>query len=65
MGTKRDMKRRKTLARIDDDRRRRNVATARSIIYEKHYAVDSQAVENILKEQSLVPTTVSTENLFL
>jgi hypothetical protein len=33
--------------------------TAREIIYEKDYAVDSQAVENLLKEESLVPTIVS------
>ena len=47
-----------TLARVDDLSHRNRVASAREIIYEKKYAVDSKAVENILQVDSLVPTTV-------
>jgi hypothetical protein len=54
-----DRKQRKTLARVDDDARRRSIRTARDIIYQQHYAVDSEHVEAVLKEQSLVPTIVS------
>jgi hypothetical protein len=43
---------------MDDARRRSTVASARELIYEKNYAVDSQAVEKLLKAQSLVPTSV-------
>ena len=55
-----DMKQRKTLARVDDETRRHKIDTAREIIYKKNYAVDSKAVQTILREQSLVPTSVST-----
>jgi hypothetical protein len=54
-----DMTRRISLARIDDIGRRSKVSTARKLIYEKDYAVDSAAVERLLKPQSLVPTSVS------
>ncbi|KIM78572.1 hypothetical protein PILCRDRAFT_11038 [Piloderma croceum F 1598] len=56
LGMVQDMKQRKTLARFDDENRRRKVDIAREIIYEKNYAVNSPAVEVILKEQSLVLT---------
>jgi hypothetical protein len=59
MGMVRDMRQRVTLARIDDDVTRHKVKTARDIIYKKYYAVDSAAVEAILKEESLVPSSVS------
>jgi hypothetical protein len=59
MGKVRDMKQRKTLARIDDETRRGKVDLARDIIYNRHYVVNSTAVENILKAQSWVPTDVS------
>jgi hypothetical protein len=59
MGMKRDMQQRKTLARVDDEGRRHKVEIARDIIYEKNYAVDSDAVNALLKDQSLVPTFVS------
>jgi hypothetical protein len=58
MGMHRDMMQRETLARVDDLSRRNRVASAREIIYEKQYAVDSKPVENILKVDSLVPTDV-------
>lgn len=53
------MKQRQTLARVDDESRRSLVSKARDIIYRKNYAVDTDAVEKILKSQSLVPTLVS------
>ena len=56
-----DMKQRKTLSRIDDRRRQNKIINARSIIYDKQFAVDSEAVEKILKEESLVPTLVRME----
>jgi hypothetical protein len=59
MGMPLDMKQRETLARVDDEARRRKVGIARDIIYKKNYAVDSDAVEAILKEESLVPNKVS------
>jgi len=59
MGTKRDMRQRKTLAQVDDQARRRKIESARNIIYKKNYAVDSNPVEALLKDQSLVPTFVS------
>ncbi len=58
MGMTQDMKERKTLARVDDDSRRRKVEIAREIIYEKNYAVDNNNVEAILSPESLVPTAV-------
>jgi hypothetical protein len=53
-----DMKQRWTLARIDDESRRRLIERAREIIYKKNYAVDTDSVEAILKGESLVPTLV-------
>jgi hypothetical protein len=61
MGMLRDMKQRDTLARVDDEDRRRKVAIAREIIYEKNYAVNNDNVEALLREQSLVPTSVSAQ----
>jgi len=58
MGMRQDMTQRETLIRVDDLSRRNRVASAREIIYEKKYAVDSTAVENILRVDSLVPTAV-------
>jgi hypothetical protein len=58
MGKHRDMTQRKTLARVDDLNRRNRV-------YEKNYAVDSKAVENILQVDSLVPTAVRDRSLLL
>jgi hypothetical protein len=55
---KQDMQQRETLARIDDERRRNTVATARDIVYNKNYAVNSKTLQPLLTEQSLVPTSV-------
>jgi hypothetical protein len=54
----RDVQQRTTLLRSGEDRDRL-VTTARKIIYDKNYAIDSTAVENILKPCSWVPTCVS------
>jgi hypothetical protein len=56
---KQDMQQRKALARIDDYRRRSTVSTARDIVYDKNYAVNSKVLDPLLTEQSLVPTIVS------
>jgi hypothetical protein len=58
LGTKRDIARRVTRARVDDQSRRGKVVAARRLIYQKNYPINSLAVENLLKEQSLVPTDV-------
>jgi len=64
MGKHRDMAQRETLARVDDLSRRNRVASAREVIYEKNYAVDSKAMEDLLKVDSLVPTAVCDVLLF-
>src|ERR1700709_2669254 len=60
MGRPRDRQQRETLAR-NDEQRGIMVSSARSLIYEKDFAVGSAAVERILKPQSWVPTSVSLE----
>lgn len=55
----RDMQQRETLRRTDDEVKMSILDKAREYIYEKNYAVDSEVVEDLLKEQSLVPTVVS------
>ena len=64
LGMPQDMKQREPLARVDDEIRRGKVESARNIIYNKRFAVDSPAVEILLKEQSLVPTSVSLKNRY-
>jgi hypothetical protein len=54
-----DVKQRRTLLRVDDDVRQSKIATSRSLIYDSGYGVRSNPVENLLKEYSLVPTSVS------
>jgi hypothetical protein len=53
------MTQRETMARTDDIHRRTSVNTARQLIYEKNFRVNSAAVENLLQDKSLVPTAVS------
>lgn len=55
---KRDVAQRASLARVDDKQRRSKVSQARKHIYDKNYAVNSEAVEVLLRPQSLVPTAV-------
>jgi hypothetical protein len=59
MGMKQDMRQRESLARVDDEARRRKVDTAREIIYRKNFAINNRAVRALLQEHSLVPTSVS------
>lgn len=54
----RDRQQRSTLARVDNEDRKFKIAAARRLIYEKNYAVDSRALEKLLKDESLVPTSV-------
>lgn len=58
MGMHHDKEERMACARVDNKIRQKKVADARKLIYEKNYAVDSKQVENLLKEESLVPTDV-------
>lgn len=60
MGRPQDRLQRETLER-NDEKRGAMVNAARSLIYEKDFAVGSAAVERILKPQSWVPTSVSLE----
>jgi hypothetical protein len=59
MGKHRDMVQRISLKRVDDLNRRSRIEAAREIIYVKNYKTDSKAVEALLQEDSLIPTTVS------
>lgn len=54
-----DMVQRQTFARRDTAERRNKIASARELIYEKGYVVDTAQVEAKLKDESLVPTVVS------
>jgi hypothetical protein len=54
----RDKSQRITRVRVDDAHRRNAVVAARRLIYEKNYRVDAVAIEGLLKDHSLVPTTV-------
>ena len=47
------------LQRCDNKDQRDKVVAARQLIYEKHYAVHNFHVEELLKDESLVPTLVS------
>jgi len=59
MGMPQDRRQRITLKRVDDHARRFNIANARRLIYERHYAVDSKTFANFLNAESWVPTLVS------
>jgi hypothetical protein len=56
-----DMKQREKLARVDDESTRWKVESAHNIIYKKNFAVDTSAVETLLKDESLTPTLVSSQ----
>ena len=59
LGMPRDMKERDTLPRTDDHVRQNKVKNAGVYIYDSAVGVTSTAVEELLKDQSLVPTSVS------
>ena len=59
LGTKRDINRRETKKRIDDDRRRMLVETARDMIYVDGVRPGADAISNLLASRAVVPTQVS------
>ena len=59
LGMSRDMKERDVLARVDNRVRQNKIQGARSHIYGSALGVTSTAVENLLKDQSLAPASVS------
>lgn len=59
MGTKLDIRRHVSCARLDDEARQRKVRLARHLIYVQGLSVSSSRIEVLLQEESLVPTTVS------
>ena len=59
MGTPNDMRRRQQLVRTDDNSQQEKVLCAQELIYERNYAVNTLKIEELLRDQSLVPTTVS------
>ena len=59
LGMTRDMKEQNTLARIDDHVRQNKIKIAQAHIYDSELGITSTSVEGLLKDQSLVPTTVS------
>lgn len=60
LGKFRDRQQRSTLQRVADKNLKSQISTARELIYssKKNHAVNSEAVENLLKPHSLVPTSV-------
>lgn len=65
LGTVQDIDLRKTKARVDDEARRGRVTLARDFIYGDHRStVNGNAVENVLKERSEVPTLVGSSTSF-
>ena len=59
IGMKTDILQRQILAREDTQERRNKIIAAHQLIYEKNYVVGTPQVEALLKEESLVPTKVS------
>ena len=59
LGMSRDMKEWDVLARVDNHVRQNKIQGAHSHIYGSALSVTSTAMENLLKDQSLVPASVS------
>jgi hypothetical protein len=59
MGMRCDMAQCMSLARVDNLEWRRRIKVAQEIIYLKNYGTNSKAVEDLLRQDSLVPTAVS------
>ena len=64
LGTLRDGNRRVRI-RVNDHHFQTKVAIARDIIYKQGYRVNADVVNNLLKGESLVPTTVRSQNHFV
>ena len=58
MGRDDDRRRREESRRYDDAERRKKVDDAREWVYDKGYAITGDKVEDLLKDQSMVPTKV-------
>lgn len=58
-----DMKQQERLARNDDESTRRKIELACDIIYKRNLAVDTRAIEELLKDKSLTPTLVSSKHI--
>ena len=59
IGMARDMLQRNTLVCVDNSEQQGKVIAAQRLIYEKNLLVNSLAVEALLQDKSLVPTSVS------
>ena len=59
LGTSKDARERDTLTRINNNVRQNKVKSTRAHIYKSGLGVTSAAIEDLLKDQSLVPTSVS------
>ena len=64
LGSKRDINRRETKKRVDDDRRRMLVETARDMIYVDGVRPEADAISNFLASRSVTPTRVSNSEKF-
>ncbi|KAI0057240.1 hypothetical protein BV25DRAFT_1812761 [Artomyces pyxidatus] len=60
LGSAADRDLRATNIRYDDALRRQAVEDARDLIYRDGYVVNSERVDNLLKAQSMIPTTMTT-----
>jgi negative regulator of replication initiation len=58
VGMAQDRTRRASLARMDDNQHRSKITAARKLIYSSNYAVDSAAIQRLLKAKSWTPTIV-------
>ena len=58
LATESDLLQRKLLSHSDTAHRREKIMSAHKLIYKKHYAVDGTQVEELLMDESLVPTIV-------
>ena len=58
MGMPRDINQHLTLAQVDGIRQQGAVIVARRIIYNKHYPINSAAVEALLEDELLTPNIV-------
>ena len=59
LGQEDDRKRREDSRRKDDAERRKKVDDARERLYHEGYSITGDYVDGLLKDESLVPTTVS------
>jgi hypothetical protein len=57
-GMARDTAQRTAIVRVDNQTRQNKVYAARRLIYEKQYRVNAAAIEDLLKDESLVATSV-------